>query len=185
MERRGSRAGEYPLAPGGAPIFSPTPPFRPRVWTGSGRTCGRGSLGGQRRPFRPGPGERPEGPGAGEGEGEGGGGRTGGHFAAAPPGEAGRAGAAMAERGRGQSPSAMDDLLDVENKRMTDSLASKVTRLKSGLLSALQNWKSSTSLQGNENHFPCPCPRQAPVCLQEPGKQHVALLTLILVVLRT
>ncbi|XP_050193221.1 BET1-like protein isoform X4 [Myiozetetes cayanensis] len=31
----------------------------------------------------------------------------------------------------GQSPSAMDDLLDVENKRMTDSLASKVTRLKS------------------------------------------------------
>ncbi|KAM4898369.1 BET1-like protein isoform 1-T1 [Sylvia borin] len=37
----------------------------------------------------------------------------------------------MAERGRGQSPSAMEDLLDVENKRMADSLASKVTRLKS------------------------------------------------------
>lgn len=50
---------------------------------------------------------------------------------AAPPGGAGRAGAAMAERGRGQSPSAMEDLLDVENKRMADSLASKVTRLKS------------------------------------------------------
>ncbi|XP_053835260.1 BET1-like protein isoform X1 [Vidua macroura] len=31
----------------------------------------------------------------------------------------------------GQSPSAMEDLLDVENKRMADSLASKVTRLKS------------------------------------------------------
>ncbi|CAN8214422.1 unnamed protein product [Coccothraustes coccothraustes] len=37
----------------------------------------------------------------------------------------------MAERGRGQSPSTMEDLLDVENKRMADSLASKVTRLKS------------------------------------------------------
>ncbi|XP_005046646.1 PREDICTED: BET1-like protein [Ficedula albicollis] len=31
----------------------------------------------------------------------------------------------------GQSPSTMEDLLDVENKRMADSLASKVTRLKS------------------------------------------------------
>ncbi|NXY82731.1 BET1L protein, partial [Alcedo cyanopectus] len=31
----------------------------------------------------------------------------------------------------GQSPSAMEDMLDVENKRMADSLASKVTRLKS------------------------------------------------------
>ncbi|KFO97734.1 BET1-like, partial [Calypte anna] len=30
----------------------------------------------------------------------------------------------------GQSPDAMEDMLDVENKRMTDSLASKVTRLK-------------------------------------------------------
>ncbi|NWR79827.1 BET1L protein, partial [Centropus unirufus] len=30
----------------------------------------------------------------------------------------------------GQSPSAMEDVLDVENKRMADSLASKVTRLK-------------------------------------------------------
>uniref|UniRef100_A0A8D2M8N3 t-SNARE coiled-coil homology domain-containing protein n=1 Tax=Zonotrichia albicollis TaxID=44394 RepID=A0A8D2M8N3_ZONAL len=29
------------------------------------------------------------------------------------------------------SPSAMEDLLDVENKRMADSLATKVTRLKS------------------------------------------------------
>ncbi|NXU76281.1 BET1L protein, partial [Oreotrochilus melanogaster] len=36
----------------------------------------------------------------------------------------------MAEWGRGQSPDAMEDMLDVENKRMTDSLASKVTRLK-------------------------------------------------------
>ncbi|XP_030307093.1 BET1-like protein isoform X1 [Calypte anna] len=42
----------------------------------------------------------------------------------------GGAGAAMAEWGRGQSPDAMEDMLDVENKRMTDSLASKVTRLK-------------------------------------------------------
>ncbi|NXX79713.1 BET1L protein, partial [Urocolius indicus] len=31
----------------------------------------------------------------------------------------------------GQSPGAMEDALDVENKRMADSLASKVTRLKS------------------------------------------------------
>uniref|UniRef100_A0A8C3MZB5 BET1-like protein n=1 Tax=Geospiza parvula TaxID=87175 RepID=A0A8C3MZB5_GEOPR len=31
----------------------------------------------------------------------------------------------------GQSPRAMEDLLDMENKRMADSLASKVTRLKS------------------------------------------------------
>lgn len=32
---------------------------------GSGRTCGPGSLGREFQPFRPGPGERPEGPGAG------------------------------------------------------------------------------------------------------------------------
>ncbi|NXT59297.1 BET1L protein, partial [Pluvianellus socialis] len=31
----------------------------------------------------------------------------------------------------GQSPSAVEDMLDVENKRMADSLANKVTRLKS------------------------------------------------------
>ncbi|KAM6407961.1 BET1-like protein [Rhynochetos jubatus] len=37
----------------------------------------------------------------------------------------------MAEWGRGEGPSAMEDVLDVENKRMADSLASKVTRLKS------------------------------------------------------
>uniref|UniRef100_A0A8C3J9E4 BET1-like protein n=2 Tax=Scolopacidae TaxID=8917 RepID=A0A8C3J9E4_9CHAR len=43
----------------------------------------------------------------------------------------GGAGAAMAEWGRGQSPGAVEDVLDVENKRMADSLASKVTRLKS------------------------------------------------------
>lgn len=49
---------------------------------------------------------------------------------AAPPGEAGPV-AAMAEWGRGQSPSAVEDMLDVENKRMADSLANKVTRLKS------------------------------------------------------
>ncbi|XP_024053644.1 BET1-like protein isoform X1 [Terrapene carolina triunguis] len=31
----------------------------------------------------------------------------------------------------GQSPNAVDDMLDVENKRMADNLATKVTRLKS------------------------------------------------------
>ncbi|XP_068800613.1 BET1-like protein isoform X3 [Struthio camelus] len=33
--------------------------------------------------------------------------------------------------GKGQSPSTVEDMLDAENKRMADSLASKVTRLKS------------------------------------------------------
>uniref|UniRef100_A0A2R8N5F8 Bet1 golgi vesicular membrane trafficking protein like n=1 Tax=Callithrix jacchus TaxID=9483 RepID=A0A2R8N5F8_CALJA len=37
----------------------------------------------------------------------------------------------MADWGRGQSPGAVEEILDRENKRMTDSLASKVTRLKS------------------------------------------------------
>ncbi|XP_019375414.1 PREDICTED: BET1-like protein [Gavialis gangeticus] len=37
----------------------------------------------------------------------------------------------MAEWGRGQGQNGMDDMLDVENKRMADSLATKVTRLKS------------------------------------------------------
>ncbi|XP_072195384.1 BET1-like protein [Excalfactoria chinensis] len=37
----------------------------------------------------------------------------------------------MADWGRGQNAVAMEDMLDLENKRMTDSLASKVTRLKS------------------------------------------------------
>ncbi|XP_068253945.1 BET1-like protein [Nyctibius grandis] len=37
----------------------------------------------------------------------------------------------MAEWGRGQSPGAVEDMLDVENQRMADSLANKVTRLKS------------------------------------------------------
>ncbi|XP_035119879.2 BET1-like protein isoform X2 [Callithrix jacchus] len=37
----------------------------------------------------------------------------------------------MADWARGQSPGAVEEILDRENKRMTDSLASKVTRLKS------------------------------------------------------
>ncbi|XP_075784487.1 BET1-like protein [Pelodiscus sinensis] len=37
----------------------------------------------------------------------------------------------MADWGRGKSPSAVDDMLDVENKHMADNLATKVTRLKS------------------------------------------------------
>ncbi|XP_030057054.1 BET1-like protein [Microcaecilia unicolor] len=37
----------------------------------------------------------------------------------------------MAERSRGQNPSAVEQMLDAENKRMTDSLSTKVTRLKS------------------------------------------------------
>ncbi|OXB59566.1 hypothetical protein ASZ78_010080 [Callipepla squamata] len=36
----------------------------------------------------------------------------------------------MAEWGRAHNAGAMEDVLDVENKRMADSLASKVTRLK-------------------------------------------------------
>ncbi|XP_062973099.1 BET1-like protein [Elgaria multicarinata webbii] len=37
----------------------------------------------------------------------------------------------MADWGRGQNASAVDDMLDVENKHMTENLATKVTRLKS------------------------------------------------------
>ncbi|XP_039392854.1 BET1-like protein isoform X1 [Mauremys reevesii] len=37
----------------------------------------------------------------------------------------------MADWGRGQNPNAVDDMLDMENKRMADNLATKVTRLKS------------------------------------------------------
>nr|XP_035955080.1 BET1-like protein [Halichoerus grypus] len=37
----------------------------------------------------------------------------------------------MADWARAQSPAAVEELLDRENKRMADSLASKVTRLKS------------------------------------------------------
>ncbi|KAM9149572.1 BET1-like protein [Pangshura tecta] len=37
----------------------------------------------------------------------------------------------MADWGRGQSPNAVDDMLDMENKRMAENLATKVTRLKS------------------------------------------------------
>uniref|UniRef100_A0A8D0C573 BET1-like protein n=1 Tax=Salvator merianae TaxID=96440 RepID=A0A8D0C573_SALMN len=37
----------------------------------------------------------------------------------------------MADWGRGQNASAVDDMLDMENKHMTENLASKVTRLKS------------------------------------------------------
>ncbi|KAK2520511.1 Bet1l [Columba livia] len=37
----------------------------------------------------------------------------------------------MAEWGRGRGPGAVEDVLDAENQRMADSLASKVTRLKS------------------------------------------------------
>ncbi|PNJ84749.1 BET1L isoform 2, partial [Pongo abelii] len=37
----------------------------------------------------------------------------------------------MADWARAQSPGAVEEILDRENKRMADSLASKVTRLKS------------------------------------------------------
>ncbi|XP_077177338.1 BET1-like protein isoform X2 [Paroedura picta] len=37
----------------------------------------------------------------------------------------------MAEWGRGQNPSAVDEMIDVENKLMAENLATKVTRLKS------------------------------------------------------
>ncbi|XP_040826788.1 BET1-like protein [Ochotona curzoniae] len=37
----------------------------------------------------------------------------------------------MADWARAQSPGAVEDILDLDNKRMADSLASKVTRLKS------------------------------------------------------
>ncbi|XP_027552057.1 BET1-like protein isoform X2 [Neopelma chrysocephalum] len=120
-----------------APTFPATPPFRPRARAGLWPYLRPGIPRGTAPtlpPLPPRPGGAARGSrcrGEGGGGGGGGGGRTGGHFVAAPPGGAGRTGAAMAERGRGQSPSAMEDLLDVENKRMADSLASKVTRLKS------------------------------------------------------
>uniref|UniRef100_A0A8C9DSE7 Bet1 golgi vesicular membrane trafficking protein like n=1 Tax=Prolemur simus TaxID=1328070 RepID=A0A8C9DSE7_PROSS len=47
----------------------------------------------------------------------------------------------MADWARGQSPGAVEDILDRENKRMADSLASKVTRLKSD-----SDFSSMTSL---------------------------------------
>ncbi|XP_054828632.1 BET1-like protein [Eublepharis macularius] len=37
----------------------------------------------------------------------------------------------MADWGRGQNPSAVDEMIDMENKRMAENLATKVTRLKS------------------------------------------------------
>ncbi|XP_064515984.1 BET1-like protein isoform X1 [Pseudopipra pipra] len=113
------------------PTVSATPPFLPRAPAGLWPYLRPGIPRGAAPTLPPRPGGAARGSRCrGEGGG-GGGGRSGGHFVAAPPGGAGRSGAAMAERGRGQSPSAMEDLLDVENKRMADSLASKVTRLKS------------------------------------------------------
>uniref|UniRef100_A0A8C9N1J4 BET1-like protein n=5 Tax=Passeriformes TaxID=9126 RepID=A0A8C9N1J4_SERCA len=110
--------------------FRPQPPVPPRPGRALAVPAARDPSGAvpalPPRPGRAARGSRCRGEGGG-GEG----GRAGGHFVAAPPGGAGRAGSAMAERGRGQSPSTMEDLLDVENKRMADSLASKVTRLKS------------------------------------------------------
>ncbi|KAL8170074.1 UNVERIFIED_CONTAM: BET1-like protein [Gekko kuhli] len=37
----------------------------------------------------------------------------------------------MAGRGRGQNPSAVEEMIDMENKLMAENLATKVTRLKS------------------------------------------------------
>nr|XP_056708054.1 BET1-like protein [Euleptes europaea] len=37
----------------------------------------------------------------------------------------------MADWGRGQNPSAVDEMIDMENKRMAENLTTKVTRLKS------------------------------------------------------
>uniref|UniRef100_A0ACB8G3Y3 BET1-like protein n=1 Tax=Sphaerodactylus townsendi TaxID=933632 RepID=A0ACB8G3Y3_9SAUR len=37
----------------------------------------------------------------------------------------------MADWGRGQNPSAVDEMIDMENKRMAENLSTKVTRLKS------------------------------------------------------
>nr|XP_048710511.1 BET1-like protein isoform X2 [Caretta caretta] len=65
----------------------------------------------------------------------------------------------MADWGRGQSPSAVDDMLDVENKRMADNLATKVTRLKSdsdfmsvtGLLTGSVKRFSTMTRSGRDN----------------------------------
>uniref|UniRef100_A0A8C2YCM0 Bet1 golgi vesicular membrane trafficking protein like n=1 Tax=Coturnix japonica TaxID=93934 RepID=A0A8C2YCM0_COTJA len=65
----------------------------------------------------------------------------------------------MADWGRGQNAVAMEDMLDVENKRMTDNLASKVTRLKSdsdflsatGLLTGSMKRFSTMTRSGREN----------------------------------
>ncbi|XP_034626413.1 BET1-like protein isoform X3 [Trachemys scripta elegans] len=65
----------------------------------------------------------------------------------------------MADWGRGQSPNAVDDMLDVENKRMADNLATKVTRLKSdsdfmsvtGLLTGSVKRFSTMTRSGRDN----------------------------------
>lgn len=49
-----------------------------------------------------------------------------------------------------QSPAAVEEILDRENKRMADSLASKVTRLKSvsGGLPFISTWHSGVGTRG-------------------------------------
>ncbi|XP_074854086.1 BET1-like protein isoform X1 [Carettochelys insculpta] len=60
----------------------------------------------------------------------------------------------MADWGRGQSPSAVDDMLDVENKRMADNLATKVTRLKSLALDIDKDAEDQTRyLDGTDTDF--------------------------------
>uniref|UniRef100_A0A8B9XDJ8 Bet1 golgi vesicular membrane trafficking protein like n=1 Tax=Bos mutus grunniens TaxID=30521 RepID=A0A8B9XDJ8_BOSMU len=54
----------------------------------------------------------------------------------------------MADWARAQSPGAVEEILDRENKRMADSLASKVTRLKSD-----SDFTSMTGLLGSVKRF--------------------------------
>ncbi|NWS73634.1 BET1L protein, partial [Crotophaga sulcirostris] len=54
----------------------------------------------------------------------------------------------------GQSPSAMEDVLDVENKRMADNLATKVTRLKALALDIDQDAEEQNRyLDGMDSDF--------------------------------
>ncbi|XP_055436378.1 BET1-like protein isoform X5 [Bubalus kerabau] len=65
----------------------------------------------------------------------------------------------MADWARAQSPGAVEEILDRENKRMADSLASKVTRLKSdsdftsmtGLLTGSVKRFSTMARSGRDN----------------------------------
>ncbi|XP_054997691.1 BET1-like protein isoform X3 [Sorex araneus] len=117
------------------------PQERPGARKNGARRC---RCGGASEAASPAPG-RPQGPAAGSRQARGGRGGSG-SFGNAPrlrrrragAGAAAKAGAragpnrgTMADWARAQNPGAVEEILDMENKRMTDNLASKVTRLKS------------------------------------------------------
>uniref|UniRef100_A0A8B9XDI0 BET1-like protein n=1 Tax=Bos mutus grunniens TaxID=30521 RepID=A0A8B9XDI0_BOSMU len=59
----------------------------------------------------------------------------------------------MADWARAQSPGAVEEILDRENKRMADSLASKVTRLKSLALDIDRDEDQNRYLDGMDSDF--------------------------------